>query len=89
MFKQSCLLNHSHNRFVQTETVRVYSGDDSRITNETSAIRPLTPSGHSLAMACTGHVVYTRLVLKVSFSCSNEVPNLPVVLCLLYYLNCR
>lgn len=57
----------SHNRFVHLGNVRVYSGDDSRITNETSAIRLLTPSGHSLALACIGHVVYTRLVLKWVF----------------------
>lgn len=53
-----------HNRFVHLGNVRVYSGDDSRITNETSAIRLLTPSGHSLALACIGHVVFTRLVLQ-------------------------
>ncbi len=77
----------SHNRFVHSGNVRVYSGDDSRITNETSAIRLLTPSGHSLALACIGHVVYTRPVLKWVFLVPlNQM--LPVVLSLLYSFKC-
>lgn len=44
--------------------VRVYSADDSRITNKTWAIRLLSPYGLSLALACSGHVAHPKYVLK-------------------------
>lgn len=44
--------------------VRVYSEDDSRITNKTWTIRLLSPYGLSLALACSGHVVHLKCVLK-------------------------